>query len=102
MCLLRQTVQFCHLRSSNKGTKTINGSPPSTSASLDVKIPTITKCSELTIQVFADDIKKVEKTEACLQQLIEQQLFIDKIDDRVICMLTSSQQADIKQKEMLK
>ena len=93
-----QTSSAISSPSSNKGTKTIKSSPSSTSTSLDVNIPTVTKFSELTIQVFADDTKKVEGTEACLQQLIEQQLFTDKIDDRFISKLTSSQQADIKQK----
>ena len=64
----------------------------------DLNVPTVTRYSELTIQVFADDIKKVEKTEACIQQLIEEQLFTDKIVDKVISKLTSSQQTDIEHK----
>ena len=90
------------LPSSNMGTRTIKNSPSLPSAHSDVNIPAVTKSSELTIQVFADDIKKVEKTEACLQQLIENQLFTDKIDDKVISKLTSSQQTDIKQKAKIK
>ena len=83
---------------SNTGTGTTNTNPPSTDEQSDVNTPSVTKFSELTIQVFADDIKKVEKTEACIQQLIEEQLFTDKIVDRVISKLTSSQQTDIEHK----
>ena len=83
---------------SNTGTGTTNTNPPSTDKQSDVDTPSVAKFSELTIQVFADDIKKVEKTEACIQQLIEEQLFTDKIVDRVISKLTSSQQTDIEDK----
>ena len=71
---------------SNTGTGTTNTNPPSTDEQSDINTPSVTKFSELTIQVFADDIKKVEKNEAsaCIQQMIEEQLFTDKIVDRVI------------------
>ena len=65
---------------------------------LDLNVPTVTRYSELTIQVFADDIKKVEKSEESLQQMIEKQLSVDEIDDKIISKLTDSQQADIKEK----
>ena len=63
-----------------------------------VKIPTVTKYSEMIIEVFADDIKKVENTEVFLQWLIEEQLITDVVDDMLVCKLTASQQDDIEQK----
>ena len=63
-----------------------------------VKIPAVTKYSEMIVEVFADDIKKVENTEAFLQRLIEEQLITDVVDDILVCKLTASQQADIEQK----
>ena len=87
-----------HLFRSGTGTKTTTSNPSSTGIHSSVEIPTVTAYSELMMVVFADDIKKVEKTEACLQQLIANQIFIDKIDDTLISKLTSSQQADIKRK----
>ena len=87
-----------HLFRSGTGTKTTTSNPSSTGIHSSVEIPTVTAYSELMMVVFADDIKKVEKTEAYLQQLIENQIFIDKIDDTLISKLTSSQKADIKRK----
>ena len=49
---------------SNMGTGKTNTNPPSTDEQSDVNTPSVAKFSELTIQVFADDIKKVEKTTA--------------------------------------
>lgn len=97
-CYTDVFAQSNSVSSSNTGTDTTRTNSPSTVAQSDISIPVVTKFSELTIRVFADDIKKVEKTEACIQQLIEEQLFTDKIVDRVISKLTSSQQADIEQK----
>ena len=67
-----------------------------------VKVSAVTKYSEMIVKVFADDIKKVENTEACLQQLIEDQITKDEIDDMLVCKLTDGQQADIKQKAKTK
>ena len=97
-CYTDVFAQSNSLLSSSTGTDTTNTNQPSTGAQSNVNIPSVTKLSELTIQVFADDIKKVERTETCLQQLIEEQLFTDKIVDKVISKLTSSQQSDIEHK----
>ena len=87
-----------NLFSSGSGTKTTKTIPSSNDIHSYVNSPVITAYSELMVVVFADDIKKVEKTETCLQQLIESKLFNDKIDDTLISKLTSSQQADIEQR----
>ena len=84
--------------SSGTETKMIKTTPSSADIHSGVNNPVVTAYSELVVVVFADDIKKVEKTEACLRQLIESQLFNDKIDDTLVSKLTSSQQADIEQR----
>lgn len=79
--------------------KKVTGSAiSSTGANLGVSVPVVTKHSELILQVFADETIKLDNTEACLQLLIEEQLVVDNIDDRLVCKLNSSQQAEIKQK----
>ena len=87
-----------HLFSSSTGAKTTKTNSPSIDVPSNVHIPVVTAYSELMVMVFADDIKKVKNTEACLQKLIESQLCTDNINDMVISKLNSSEQADIEQK----
>lgn len=84
-----RTMMTSHLFGGTKMTK---------SSFSSVKIPAVTKYSEMIVEVFADDNKKVENTEAFLQRLIEEQLITDVVDDMLVCKLTSGQQADIEQK----
>ena len=84
-----RTMMTSHLFGGTKMTK---------SSFSSVKIPAVTKYSEMIVEVFADDIEKVENTEAFLQRLIEEQLITDVVDDMLVCKLTAGQQADIEQK----
>lgn len=56
------------------------------------------KQQALLLQPFAIDSDKVKMTETCLQDLIKNRLFTDKIDDRIISQLTPEQCSTIEQK----
>ena len=59
--------------------------------------PTYGKQKALLLQVFAVDIEKVRKTDTCLQHLIDNHIFIDKMDDRIISQITPQQCNTIEQ-----
>ena len=72
-------------------------SPSATHASNPVAQPTTNK-SVLVVQVFSDDIKKIQKAEKRLWQLMQDQLSTDVVDDKLIALLSRKEQADIKHK----
>jgi len=62
----------------------------------------ITKKSVLILQVFSDDIKKIQNVEKRLQRLIEDQLSTDVIDDKLITLLSRKEQVDIEHKAKIR
>lgn len=64
--------------------------------------PSGVKQQALLLQVFAVDRTKIERTNDCLQQLIKNHLFTDKIVDRTISHLTPKQCNAIKQKAKIR
>ena len=62
----------------------------------------VTKKSVLVLQVFSDDRKKIEKAEKRLQQLMEDQLYKDMVEDRLINKLSHKEKEDIKHKAKIR
>ena len=62
-------------------------------SSLDVN-----KQQALHLEVFATDIEKVKKTDASLQRLIDDHVFIDVIDDRIVSQISPQQCNTLEQK----
>jgi len=52
----------------------------------------------LLLQVFGINIEKVRKAHTSLQRLIDDHIFIDKIDDRIVSQITPQQFNTLKQK----
>jgi len=62
----------------------------------------IAKGSVLVLQVFSDDINKVQKTEKRLKQLIEDQLSTVEIDNELINQLSRKEHVDIKNRAKIR
>jgi len=77
-------------------------SDPSATHASNVVAQPITKKSVLVVQVFSDDIKKIQKAEKRLQQLMEDQLYTDVIDDKLITLLSRKEQADIERRAKIR
>ena len=60
-------------------------------------IPVVTKQPIMHLQVFADSVNKVQRTENCLQRLIEKQLHPARVTNKYIVKLSTEFLAEIKQ-----
>ena len=84
---------FCKQKSSG---------PSSSCSNIAATTQTITNKSVLVLQVFSDDIKKIQKAEKRLQQLMEDQLSTDVIEDKLINQLSRKEHVDIKNRAKIK
>jgi len=91
-----------HNQSSHLPGHAIDTVKPTSPVHSNTSAPVITAQSVLVLQVFADDVRKVQCTVNRLQHLIEKQLCTETVENKSIAKLTSELQTEIEQEAKAK